>query len=127
MSGRAFIDSSCVVAIAFGESGSSRLAARIRSFDTIVAHPLLNAEVRSACLREGVAVPEQELETIAWLEAPPPLTAQVNRVLAAGYVRGADCWHLAAALFVSPDPRQLTFLTLDARQRDVAKKLRFKV
>ena len=127
MSSRAFIDSSCLVAIALGEAGAKAIATRIRSFATIVAHPLLDAEVRSACSREGAPVPEEELETIAWVEAPHPLSAEVTRVLAAGYLRGADCWHVATAVFVSPDPRQLTFLTLDTRQRAVAKKLGFRL
>jgi hypothetical protein len=39
--------------------------------------------------------------------------------------RGADCWHLATALYLSPDPSALTFLTLDLAQRHVAKALGF--
>ncbi len=127
MNGRAYIDSSCLVAIAFGEPHVGRLAARIRSFAAISAHPLLDAEVRSACAREGVGIPTVELAQIAWVEAQRPLSAEIDRVLAAGYLRGADCWHVATALFVSPDPRQLTFLSLDTRQRAVAKVLGFKV
>ena len=127
MSRRAFIDSSCLVAIALGEPGSRKLATRVRSFATISAHPLLDAEVRSACSRERVPVPQEELETIAWIEAPHPLSAEIDRILAVGFLRGADCWHLATALFLAPEPRQLTFLTLDVRQRSVAKQLGFKV
>lgn len=126
MSGRAYIDSSCLVAIAFGEPGSSRLATRIRSFTTIAAHALLEAEVRSACTREDVPVPKAELDTIAWVEPGRTLSPEIDRVLSHGYLRGADCWHLAIALFLSPDPRQLTFLTLDNRQRGVARKMGFK-
>lgn len=127
MSDRAFIDSSCLVAIAFGEPGAGRLATRLRGFVSVAAHPLLEAEVRSACVREKAPVPEAELETIAWVQAPRALSAEIDRVLGVGYLRGADCWHLANALFVSPDARQLTFLTLDVRQRAVAKTLGFKV
>ena len=43
-----------------------------------------------------------------------------------GYVRGADLWHLACALYVAASPGELTFLTLDERQRTVAKALGFK-
>ncbi len=39
----------------------------------------------------------------------------------------ADCLHVAKALYLSPDPRELTFLTLDVKQRAVAGKLRFRV
>lgn len=55
------------------------------------------------------------------------LRPEFTAVLATGYVRGADCFHLAVALSLSPDPRELTFLTLDKRQRDVAKALGFAV
>jgi hypothetical protein len=37
-----------------------------------------------------------------------------------GYPKGADIWHVANALFVAPDGRDLTFLTLDPRQQEVA-------
>ena len=53
------------------------------------------------------------------------LGAEIIRVLDAGYVRGADCWHLATALYLAPDPGELTFVTLDVRQREVAKALGF--
>jgi hypothetical protein len=42
-------------------------------------------------------------------------------------MRGADCWHLATALYVAPNPSELTFLTLDLAQRKVAKTLGFQV
>jgi len=45
-------------------------------------------------------------------------------VLTAGYVRGADLWHLANALFLSPD-RAIDFVTLDVRQRDLSRRLGF--
>ena len=38
---------------------------------------------------------------------------------------GADAWHLACALFLDPDANELVFLTLDRRQRDVAKSIGF--
>ena len=103
------------------------LATRIRGFTTISAHPLLDAEVRSACSRDGVPLPAAELATIDWVEVPRPLSEELDRVLTAGYLRGADCLHVATALYMSPDARELTFLTLDERQRSVAKKLGFKV
>ena len=55
-----------------------------------------------------------------------PLSVEIERVLDAGYVRGAHCFHLASALYLSPQPSATTFLTLDTRQRAVAKALGFK-
>lgn len=67
------------------------------------------------------------LRAIKWIEPSRSLALEIDRVLDAGYLRGADCWHLAVALYVAPRPGGLTFLTLDARQRAVAKKLGFRV
>ncbi len=127
MSGDAFVDSSSLVAIALREPAARAVADRMRRFAKIYAHALLEAEVRSACVRESVPPPDERFATISWTQTPLTLSAEIDRVLAAGYLRGADCWHVATALFLAPDPRQLTFLTLDVRQRAVAKKLGFKV
>ena len=54
-----------------------------------------------------------------------PLHTEIAKVLAAGYLRGADCWHLATALYLSVDPSQLAFTTADDRQRTVARALGF--
>ena len=51
MSGVAYVDTSCVVAIAFAERGAASLARRLRNFDEIVASDLLEAELRSAFVR----------------------------------------------------------------------------
>jgi len=40
-------------------------------------------------------------------------------------VKGAHLWHLACALFLAPEPKDLAFLTLDKRQEAVARKLGF--
>ena len=99
----------------------------MRGFATLLSHPLLNAEVRSACAREGQPVPDTELGLIQWIDADRPLSAEIDFVLSTGYLRGADCLHVATALYLSPDANQLTFLTLDTKQRGVAKELGFKV
>ena len=126
MNGPAFVDSSCLVAIALGETGAKAVGARLSKFRVLLAHPLLDAEVRCACAREGQSLPDVELQLLHWVDVDRPLSDEIDRVLGAGYVRGADCLHLATALFVGRDPRQLTFLTLDTRQRAVARRLGFK-
>jgi hypothetical protein len=52
---------------------------------------------------------------------------EIDRVLAAGSLRGADLWHLACAVYVSGNPEELAFVSLDQRQREVAKALGFSV
>jgi predicted nucleic acid-binding protein len=123
----AYVDTSCLVAIAFGERGALATERRITEFDEIVASNFLEAELRAAFRREKVEFEAGTISEISWLIPDRPLTDEIARVLEGGYVRGADCWHLATALYLSPDPSALTFLTLDEAQRKVARSLGFPV
>lgn len=122
-----FVDSSAIISIGLGEATAVELHEQLTAAYQIAASPLLEAEVRTAFRREGREVAAALLAGIKWIIPSVPLSAEIDRVLDAGYVRGADCWHLAVALYVAPRPRDLTFLTLDAHQRAVAKKLGFRV
>ena len=121
----AFVDSSCIVAIALGERAGRSVLADLVSFDRLFAAPLLEAELRCALSRESIAEPEVDLSDLQWILPGRALTAEISRVLRTGYVRGADCWHLACALYLAPEPGEATFLTLDLTQRKVAKALGF--
>ena len=121
----AYVDTSCLVAIAFGERGAAALARRLEGFDVLAASDLLEAELRSAFLREDVGQEPAMLGAISWVVPDRPLHAEIATVLEAGYVRGADCWHLATALYFAEDPATISFLTLDERQAAVAKTLGF--
>ena len=122
----AYVDTSCLVAIAFGERGAAALARRLDSCDELVSASLLEAELRSAFVREGVEPDATLLGAVSWVIPDRPLSGEITRVLASGYVRGADCWHLATALYLAEDPATIAFLTLDARQLEVARELGFK-
>ena len=122
----AYIDSSCLVAIAFAEPGASKVASRLRRMDRLFASNLLEAQLRSALAREAVpADPAGLLSSITWVYPNRPLSGEFERVLVEGYVKGADLWHLACALFLAPEPKDLAFLTLDTRQEEIARKLGF--
>ncbi len=121
----AYVDTSCLVAIAFGERGSTALARRLAGFDELVSANLLEAELRSAFAREGVEPDVALLTTVSWIIPDRPLNAEIEQVLRAGYLRGADCWHLATALYLAGEPAAISFMTLDERQRDVALSLGF--
>jgi len=124
----AFVDSSCLVAVAFGERGGKRLATLLGGFDVLLASNLLEAELRCALAREQVETePSPLLQPLSWVLPDRSLGPELARVLSAGYVRGADAWHLACALYVEPEPRELTFLSLDTPQRRLAKALGFPV
>jgi hypothetical protein len=123
----AYVDTSCVVATSFGEPGGRAVAGRLASFDVVIASNLLEAELHSVFVRQKVEPPDELLAPISWVVPDRPLHQEIRRVLSVGHVRGADCWHLATALYVAGDPGELTFLTLDVRQRDVAERLGFAV
>jgi predicted nucleic acid-binding protein len=121
----AYVDSSCLVAIAFGERGGAALARRLESFDCLLASNLLEAELLTAFLREGVAPDQPMLGSITWVLPDRPLSREITTVLSAGYLRGADLWHLACALYLAESPRELPFITSDERQAAVARRLGF--
>ena len=120
----AYADTSVLVAIAFAEPGHEELATRVEGFDRVISSNLLEAEFRSALVREGV--PPQSaglLNWLGWVFPERALSAEYQQVLAHGYVRGADLWHLACALYLRSKLGQLSFLTLDERQRELAGEL----
>lgn len=122
----AYVDASVVVAVALGEPAASTALRRLAGFDVLTSSPLLEAELRATLRRSAVRLDSALVDRIEWVLPRRTLTGEIERVLRAGYVRGADCFHLASALYVSPEPSARTFLTLDTRQRAVAKALGFK-
>ncbi len=123
----AYVDSSCIVAIAFDEPESTALLKRLRRFDRIMSSALLVAEVCAALRREGRERNPDLWSTVDLLNPERSLAPEIVRVLHAGYLRGADCWHVACALYLSPKPSELSFLTLDVAQRNIAKALGFRI
>ena len=122
----AYVDSSCLVAVAFGEPGYQGLVKQLYRFDRLLASNLLEAELRAALAREGAADETgQLLAGFTWIYPDRPLTAEYRRILAVGTLKGADLWHLACALFLAPSPKDLSFLTLDRQQQAAARKLGF--
>jgi len=121
----AYIDTSALVAIAFGEDGGSDIAERLQEYDEILSSNLLEAEFRSALAREGVPGGGHILTWITWVLPSRPLSKEIDRVLATDYLRGADLWHLACALYVAENPEELVFVTLDERQSRVSDAMGF--
>lgn len=116
----AYLDTSCLVAIAFGEPRSRKVASRLRDFKRLVSSNLLEAEFRSALIREGAPEGGELLQGISWVHPEKALTAQFETILHLGYLRGADLWHLACALFLRERLSEIAFLTLDGRQGERA-------
>jgi predicted nucleic acid-binding protein len=121
----AYIDSSCVVAIAFGEPGARKAAAAARAYSRLVSSNLLEAEVRSALARERTIAGSELFSGISWVHPNRVLTQEIEQAIAHGGLRGADLWHVACALFLDPTASELAFVTLDVPQRRVAAALGF--
>ena len=122
----AYVDTSCLIAIALGERGAGRLAGQLAGYERLLASNLLEAELRSTLLREHVAAAaEPLLSWVAWVLPDRPLDAELRRIAATGYASPAGMWHLAHALYLAPDGRGLDFLTLDRRQQQTAAALGF--
>ncbi len=121
----AYVDTSWLLGIAFGKPDAEQLIARLRSCDVVVAANLLQAEFQVAHRREEVEPDHALLAGLSWIAPDRPLGREISRVLDAGYVRGADCWHLAVALYFAGDPASISFLTLDKPQARVASALGF--
>jgi hypothetical protein len=121
----AYVDSSWVLAIVFGERAAERAADLLQEYDALLSSTLLEAEVLAALHREGLSGADLPEAGISWLLPDRPLRPEIERVLAAGYLRGADLWHLASALWAADDPGGTDFLTFDVRQRDVSRALGF--
>ena len=123
----AYVDTSAVVAIVFGERGGAALARRLADFDELVASNLLEAELLAAFAREDLPFEPAAVAGITWVMPDRPLGRECRAALDAGYLRGADLWHVACALYLAPDARDLAFVTSDGRQAEVAESLGFDV
>ena len=119
-----YADTSVLVALAFREASASQLRRRLSRAARVVTSVFAEAELASALKREALELNASPLSGITLVPTVDSLAGEIRTVLAAGYVRGADCWHLAVALSVAPR-RDLTFLTVDKSQQAVAERLGF--
>lgn len=124
----AYVDTSPLVAIAFDEPGGEEMATELAGIERLVSSNLLEAELLATFLREGRGDGfEDYLARISWILPDRSLGAEMRQVGRHGYVKGADLWHLACALFLADKPEDLVFVTLDVRQHEIARKLGFQV
>ena len=123
----AYVDTSVLTAIAFDEPGTALHAQWLDEFARLISSNLLEAELRATFARENLNFQESAIAGIEWILPDRTLAAELATVLETGYLRGADLWHVATALYVSPLSGNLSFATLDARQSAVAEALGFQI
>lgn len=123
----AYVDTSAIISVAFVEAGADEIVRRLRGFRDLMSSNLLEAELRSVCAREGKPFPRDLVSGFSWVQPNRPLSAEMRTALRAGYLRGADLWHVACALHVARRPPDVSFITLDERQAEVAAALNFRL
>ena len=119
----AYLDTSFLLSILFNEPGARKLSGVLGQFERVFSADLLVAETLAAAPRENVGLDRVEpvLKTISLLLPDRTLLPEVREVLAHGYLRGADLWHLASAMFLAgPDRAAIAFLSRDSAQRAMA-------
>ena len=125
--GITYIDSSAVVGKLLGDGIHPALIKPDNKL-RLYSSPLLYSEVAAVARREGVALKEVDIITrgIEWVIPASQLKHEVAQVLAVGYARGADLFHLATALWLAgSNVKELRFITLDVPQQELAGKLGF--
>ena len=123
----AYVDTSAALAISFREPGWELTARRLAMFPVLLSSNLLEAEVRPAYQRNRQEFNPTAVSEIGWIHPNRSLGPEMATALAAGgYLKGADLWHIAVALYVDASiVGTLAFITLDSRQRAVADGLGF--
>jgi predicted nucleic acid-binding protein len=125
----AYLDTSFFIAIVFGEPGAARLQRILAAHDRVLTSDLLVAEALAAAVREEIELEllRPALRALTLVLPSRSLEGEVRQALELGRLRGADLWHVACALFVAgPARSDLVFLSRDAAQRTVARRLGFR-
>jgi len=124
----AYLDSSFLLTIAFGEGEAAALRRIVGRYRRLLSSDLIVAECLAVAQRESID-PDAMLGALRAIDLVLPsrsLAPEMREALDEGRLRGADLWHVACALFVAAGTRsEIAFLSRDQPQRRVAKRLGF--
>lgn len=126
----AYLDSSALIAIEFREADFDFLLEKLVRYESIISSNLLEAEYKSACIRNKREYSNTFLSEIDWIFPDRSLASEINKILNAGYLRGADLWHVAVALYardITVAKQDILFVTKDFKQGKVANAVGFSV
>ena len=123
-----YVDSSIIVAILLNEPIGKKMRKRLAIQDEVLSSSLIEAEVLSVSSREKVdlSLTYKILDYVSLVSPERTLREEYQSILVHGYCRGADLFHLACALYLDPE-KELPFLTLDLKQKDLARKVGLRV
>ena len=120
-----FVDTSVFASILLKETGALKFQKKLRAAKTVISSSLLEAELYAICKREKIefSIIDEALSYISLLFPEKSLKTEYARIFSHGYCRGADAHHIACALYLDPELKNLKFLTADKRQMDIVKAL----
>jgi predicted nucleic acid-binding protein len=124
-----YVDSSIIVSLMFSEKGGGSFKKQIAEAENAFSSSLLEAEVFAAARREGLSlsIAEEFIETVSLVFPDRSLKDELMQILSGNYCRGADACHLATALYLDPEMKNLVFLSADQAQSNIAKKMGFAI
>ena len=123
-----YLDTWFFVAIVLGESGATRLQRVLAAHDRVLTSDLLVAETLCAARREGVDIDllRPALSALTLVLPARSLEQEMREALEVGRLRGAVCGTSPARCsWPEPHGARVAFLSRDAAQRTVAKRLGF--
>ena len=124
----AYLDSSFLLAIAFGEPGGATLQRILGRHDRVLSADLIVAECLSSIHRESLDDDSVMalLHGVDFVFPPRSLAREMREALDVGHLRGAGLWHVACTMYLASTTRaDVAFLSRDQTQRRVARRLGF--
>lgn len=124
-----YIDTSVLVSLMLKQGPYGSFKKQLQSADDVISSQLIESELMSVCRREEVdlEIAFEYLNKVSLIIPDRSLRREITATLKHGYCRGADLFHLSCALYIDPNASELHFLTADDKQKDLAKKMGFKV
>lgn len=124
-----YVDSSVLVALLLEQHSHKVYSNLLSKSEGNYSSFLLEAEVSAAAAREKVSPDDAEefIDLISQVIPERSLRMEYRQIFQAGFCRGADACHLATALYLDPETKNLTFLTADKEQAGLARAVGFKV
>lgn len=126
---RIYVDTSVVIGVYFREKEYQRMRTTLSEAADVLSSSLLVAEMASTFKREEIDMVFLEpcVQSISIYYPNASLLPYYKKILTQGYCRGANLFHLACAMQLDPEVKELSFATHDSQQKKLAEKLGFRV
>ena len=121
----AYIDTSALVAVLFDEPEGGALGSRLDTFSHVVPRTCLKRKSGRSCTGGACAQPGSSGRYQVG-SAGAPTRTRVYESPGSWLSPRRRLWHLATALYLAEDPKDISFLTRDRRQEAVASALGFR-